>query len=46
MDVPGIWQLKIRHAIVGTPQEQYIDYENSYAPTVDPTTVCIQVCFT
>ena len=45
-DVPGIWQFKIRHAIVGTPQEQYIDYDDSYAPTVDPTTVKIQICFT
>ena len=45
-DVPGVWQFKIRHAIVGTPQEQYIDYENSYAPTIDPTTVKIQICFT
>ena len=45
-DVPGVWQLKIRHTIVGTPQEQHIDFEDSYAPTVDPTTVRIQVCFT
>ena len=45
-DVPGVWQFKIRHAIVGTPQEKYIDYDESYAPTVDPTTVRIQVCFT
>ena len=45
-DVPGVWQLKIRHAIVGTPQEQYIDYQDSYAPTIDPTTVRIQICFT
>ena len=45
-DVPGVWQFKIRHAIVGTPQEQYVDFEDSYAPTVDPTTVRIQVCFT
>ena len=45
-DVPGIWQFKIRHAIVGTPQEQYVDFDDSYAPTVDPTTVRIQICFT
>ena len=45
-DVPSIWQLKIRHAIVGTPQEKYIDFEDSYAPTVDPSTVRVQICFT
>ena len=45
-DVPGIWQFKVRHAIVGTPQQQYVDYDESYAPTIDPTTVRIQICFT
>ena len=45
-DVPGIWQLKVRHAIVGTPQQQYVDYDDSYAPTIDSTTVRIQICFT
>lgn len=45
-DVPGIFELKIRHVIVGTPQEQYVDYDSSYAPTADFTTIrcVIAIC--
>ena len=45
-DVPGVFQLKVRDVIVGTPQVKYIDFQENYAPTIDPTTIRIQVCFT
>ena len=32
--------------IVGTPQIKYVDFTENYSPTVEPTTVRIQVCFT
>ena len=45
-DVPAVFELKIRDVIVGTPQVKNLDYMDSYAPTVDTTTVRIQMCFT
>ena len=44
-DVPGVFQLKVRDVIVGTPQVKYLDFQENYAPTIDPTTIRIQVCF-
>ena len=38
--------MKIRDVIVGTPQVKYIDFTENYSPTVEPTTVRLQVCFT
>ena len=38
-DMSGIWELKIRHVIVGTPQSRKHDFDESYSPTIDPTTL-------
>ena len=40
----GIWELKIRHVMVGTPQKRKIDFKESYSPTVDPTTLRVHIC--
>ena len=45
-DAPGIYELKIRDVIVGTPQQKYIDYDDSYAPIVDPCTIKLQIVIT
>lgn len=42
-DVPGIFELKVRDVIVGTPQVKNIDYIDSYSPTADPTTIRVQL---
>ena len=42
-DVPGVYELKIRDVIVGTPQIKKIDFDESYAPTVDPVTIKIHL---
>lgn len=38
-DVQGVLELKIRHVIVGTPQQRYVDYDNAYALMADFTTI-------
>ena len=43
-DMEGIWELKIRHVMVGTPQKRKIDFKESYSPTVDPTTLRVHIC--
>ena len=40
----GIWELKIRHVMVGTPMKRKIDFIESYSPTVDPTTLRVHLC--
>lgn len=45
-EIPGIYEPRIRECIIGTPQKQYVDFEQSYSPTVDPTTIKLQVCYT
>ena len=42
-DVPGIFELKVRDVIVGTPQIKKIDFDDSYAPTIDPVTIKIHL---
>ena len=42
-DMPGIYELKIRHVIVGTPERRKEDFAESYSPTVDPTTLRIHI---
>lgn len=36
---PTIGEPRIRECIIGTPQKQYVDFENSYSPTADGTTI-------
>ena len=45
-DILSIFELKVRHVIVGTPQEHKIDFDNSYSPTADITTIRLQIAFT
>ena len=45
-DVPSIFELKVRHVIVGTPQVHKVDFDNSYSPTADITTIRLQIAFT
>ena len=45
-DIPSIFELKVRHVIVGTPQVHKIDFDNSYSPTADITTIRLQIAFT
>ena len=42
-DVAGVYELKIRDVIIGTPQIKKIDFTESYSPTVDPVTIKIQI---
>ena len=42
-DMPGIFELKIRHVIVGTPEIRKEDFTESYSPTVDPVTLRIHI---
>ena len=44
-DVPGVWQLRVRECVVGTPQKKTIDFDNSYSPTVDALAVKITISF-
>ena len=44
-DIPGIWELRIRECIVGTKQQKSLDFEESYSPTVNETTVKVQIAF-
>jgi hypothetical protein len=44
-DVPGIFELKVRDVICGTPQREGIDFQESYSPVVDPTTIRLQIAF-
>ncbi len=44
-DVPGVWKLRVRECIVGTPQKKSIDFRDSYSPTVDGVTVKLQISF-
>ena len=43
-DMKGIWELKIRHVIVGTPQQRKLDFEESYSPIIDPTSFRLHIC--
>ena len=45
-DILSIFELKVRHVIVGTPQVHKIDFDNSYSPTADITSIRIQIAFT
>jgi hypothetical protein len=45
-EIPSVFELKVCDVIVGTPQVQYLDYNEHYAPTVDPTTIKTLVTFT
>ena len=42
-DVPGIFEFKVRDVIVGTPQIKNIDYQDSYSPSADATTIRVQL---
>ena len=42
-DVPGIFEFKVRDIIVGTPQVKNIDYQDTYSPTADATTIQVQL---
>jgi hypothetical protein len=42
-DVAGMYELKIRDVIIGTPQIKNIDFSESYSPTIDPVTIKIQI---
>jgi hypothetical protein len=44
-EVPGVFELKVRDVIVGTPQQKAVDYIESYSPVVDPTSIRLQVAF-
>ena len=42
-DMSGIYELKIRHVIIGTPERRNDDFEESYSPTIDPVTLRIHI---
>ena len=42
-DVPGVFELKIRDVIIGTPRIKNVNFDDSYAPTADPVTIKIQL---
>ena len=42
-DVAGMYELKIRDVIIGTPQIKNVDFSESYSPTIDPVTIKIQI---
>jgi hypothetical protein len=44
-NIPTVFELKVRDVVVGTPQVQYLDYQEHYAPTIDPTTIKLQIAF-
>ena len=44
MDMEGIWEMKVRHIIFGTPQKHKIDYNKSYSPTIEPATLRVYIC--
>lgn len=45
-DVAGIYKLKVCDVIVGTPQIKKINFDDSYAPTIDPVTIKIHLALT
>ena len=45
-ELPNVFEPRIRECIIGTPQQQYLDFDSSYAAVVDPTTVKIQITYT
>ena len=44
-ELTNLWEPRLRECIIGTPQKKTIDYNSSYAPSVDPVTVKSQVCY-
>ena len=44
-EVPTIWEPRIRECIIGTPQQKSIDFDQSYAATVDPATVKCHISY-
>lgn len=45
-ECPSIWEPRIRECIIGTPQKRYIDFDSSYSPVADGTTIKCQVAVT
>ena len=45
-DLKNVWEPRIRECVVGTSQQKHIDFEISYAPSVDPVTVKSHVAYT
>jgi hypothetical protein len=44
-EIPTVWECRVRECVVGTQQKQYLDFEVSYAPTLDGMTFCIFIAW-
>ena len=42
-ECPTIWEPRIRECIIGTPQKKYVDFDSSYSPVADGSTVKCQL---
>ena len=40
-----VWECRIRECVIGTPQQQYIDFDNAYAPVASATTIRTQIAW-
>ena len=44
-ELSNVWEPRIRECVVGTPQQRYLDFDNSYAAVVDPTSVKCHIAY-
>jgi hypothetical protein len=42
-DVPGVFELRVRECTIGTPQQKGIDFDNSYSPVAENTTIRVMI---
>jgi hypothetical protein len=42
-DIPGVYELRVRECTIGTPQKQGIDFDNSYSPVAEITTIRVMI---
>jgi hypothetical protein len=42
-DIPGVYELRVRECTIGTPQQQGIDFNNSYSPVAEITTIRVMI---
>ena len=44
-EIPTVWECRVRECIVGTQQKQFLDFEVSYAPTLEGMTFRIMIAW-